>query len=137
MSREDGKLWCVSSSETHSRGSPGSGGDLDLPSCSSQGNLSDCSDYHCFSIYTGFPGGSDGKESACNARDLISVRVGKIPWILLPRSLGGGHGNPTPVFLPGESPGQRSLVGFSPRSHKERDTTERLNTAQYLHIREG
>ena len=70
------------------------GRNLDLPSCSSQGTLSDCSDYDCFSIYTDFPGGSDGKESACNARDLISVRVGKIPWILLPRSLGGGHGNP-------------------------------------------
>ena len=31
---------------------------------------------------------------------------------------------PTPVFLPGESYGQRSLVGYSPRGHKESDTTE-------------
>ena len=31
---------------------------------------------------------------------------------------------PTPVFLPVESHGQRSLVGYSPRSHKESDTTE-------------
>ena len=30
------------------------------------------------------------------------------------RSPGGGHGDPTPVFLPGESHGQRSLVGYSP-----------------------
>ena len=30
---------------------------------------------------------------------------------------------PTPVFLPGKSPGQRSLAGYSPRSHKESDTT--------------
>ena len=30
----------------------------------------------------------------------------------------------TPVFLPGESHGQRSLVGYSPRGHKEWDTTE-------------
>ena len=29
----------------------------------------------------------------------------------------------TPVFLPGESHGQRSLVGYSPWSHKESDTT--------------
>ena len=29
------------------------------------------------------------------------------------RSPGGGHGNPL-VFLPGESHGQRSLVGYSP-----------------------
>ena len=31
---------------------------------------------------------------------------------------------PIPVFLPGESQGQRSLVGYSPRSCKELDTTE-------------
>ena len=43
----------------------------------------------------GFPGGSDGKESACNVGDLCSIP-------LLGRSPGGGQ--PTPVFLPGESP---------------------------------
>ena len=32
----------------------------------------------------------------------------------------------TPVFLPGESQGQRTLVGYSPRGHRESDTTERL-----------
>ena len=31
---------------------------------------------------------------------------------------------PTPVFLPGQSHGQRSLVGYSPRGHKESDRTE-------------
>ena len=31
---------------------------------------------------------------------------------------------PTPVFLPGESHGQRSLAGYSPRGHKESDRTE-------------
>jgi hypothetical protein len=30
------------------------------------------------------------------------------------RSPGGGHGNPSPVFLPGQSHGQRNLVGYSP-----------------------
>ena len=40
---------------------------------------------------------SAGKEFICNAGDL-----GLIPG--LGRSAGGGHGNPTPVFLPGESP---------------------------------
>ena len=34
---------------------------------------------------------------------------------------------PTPVFLPGESHGRRSLVGYSPWGRKESDTTERLN----------
>ena len=41
---------------------------------------------------------------------------------------------PTPVFLPGESHGQRSLVGYSPRGYKESDTTERIHfTSQYLY----
>ena len=31
---------------------------------------------------------------------------------------------PTPVFLPGKSYGQKSLVGYSPWGHKESDTTE-------------
>ena len=33
---------------------------------------------------------------------------------------------PIPVFLPGDSHGQRSLVGYSPWGHKELDTTEQL-----------
>ena len=53
------------------------------------------------------PGGSDGKESTCNAGDL-----GVIPG--LGRSPGGGNGTPIPVFFSEESHGQRSLVGYSP-----------------------
>ena len=34
---------------------------------------------------------------------------------------------PTPVFLPGESHGQRSLASYGPRGRKESDTTERLS----------
>ena len=34
---------------------------------------------------------------------------------------------PTPVFLPGESHGRRSLVGYSPWGSKESDMTERLH----------
>ena len=37
---------------------------------------------------------------------------------------------PSPVFLPGKSHGQRSLVGYSPKGYEESDTTERLSTAQ-------
>ena len=33
---------------------------------------------------------------------------------------------PTPVFLPGESQGQRSLAGYSPWGHKEPDTTKSI-----------
>ena len=47
------------------------------------------------------------------------------------RSPGEGHG--TPVFLPGESHGQRSLVGCSPWSHKEADVTERLTLSLHFH----
>ena len=39
---------------------------------------------------------------------------------------------PTPVFLPGESHGQRSLAGYSPWGHTESDTTERL-TLSWAH----
>ena len=42
--------------------------------------------------------------------------IKKIPW--------RREWLPTPVFLPGESHGQRSLVGYSPWGHKESDTTE-------------
>ena len=40
------------------------------------------------------------------------------------RSPAGGHGKLTPVFLPGESHGQRSLSGYSPQGHKESELTE-------------
>ena len=36
--------------------------------------------------------------------------------------------HPPPLFLSRESHGQRSLAGYSPRGHKESDTTEQLNT---------
>ena len=35
---------------------------------------------------------------------------------------------PTPVFLPGESLGQRSLEAYSPWGRRESDTTEQLNS---------
>ena len=58
------------------------------------------------------PGGSDCKESACNAGDLDLIPG-------LRRSPGRREWLPTPVFLPGESYGQRSLVGYSPWGRKE------------------
>ena len=65
----------------------------------------------------GSPGSSDGKESACNAAD-----PGSIPG--LGRSPGEEKWLSTPLFLPGESHGQKSLVGYSPWGRKELDTTE-------------
>ena len=52
-------------------------------------------------------GGSVGKESACNEGDLGSIPgLGRFPWKRAWQL--------TPVFLPGESHGQRSLAGCSP-----------------------
>ena len=42
------------------------------------------------------------------------------------RSPGEGKWQPTPVFLPGKSYGQRNLVGYSPWGHKGSDTTEHI-----------
>ena len=39
---------------------------------------------------------------------------------------------PTPVFLPADFHGQKSLAGYSPCGHKESDTTERLRTHAHL-----
>ena len=68
----------------------------------------------------GFPGGSDGKESACNMGDL-----GSIPG--LGRSAGEGHGNPLQYYGLENPRGQRSLVGYNSWGHKESDTTEQLS----------
>ena len=57
----------------------------------------------------GFPCGSAGKESACNAGNL-----GLIPGLGRPPGEENGDPQPTPVFFPGESHGQRSLEGYSP-----------------------
>ena len=52
--------------------------------------------------------------------------VGKIPW--------RRKWQPTPVLLPGESHGVRSLVGYSSWGRKESDTTERLHTQTFPDI---
>ena len=71
----------------------------------------------------GFPGGSNHKESACNAGDLGSIpELGRFP--------GEGNYYPPQYFLPGESLGQRSLLGYSPWVRKESDTTELLTLSQ-------
>ena len=68
----------------------------------------------------GLPRLGSGKESSCQCRRPKRCRfipwVGKITW--------RRQWQPTPVFLSGESHGQRSLAGYSPRGHKQPDTTE-------------
>ena len=72
----------------------------------------------------GFPGGSDGKESAYNVGDLALIPG-------LGRSPGGGHGNPLQYSCLDSPHGQRSLAGYSPWGHKQSDTSEQLSTAQH------
>ena len=60
------------------------------------------------------------KNPAANAGDVRNA--GSIPGS--GRSPGGGKWQPTPVFLPGESHGQRSLEGYSPWGCIESETTE-------------
>ena len=69
----------------------------------------------------GFPGGLDGKVSACSVGDL-----GSIPG--LGRSPGGGHGNPLQYSCLGSPHGQKSLVNYWGR--KESDMTEQLTHTQ-------
>ena len=65
-------------------------------------------------LYGDLPGSSDG-----NAGDSCSI-----PGLGKTFPSPGREGHPTPVFLPGEFQGQRSLVGYSPWGHEESDTTE-------------
>ena len=51
--------------------------------------------------------------------------VRKIPW--------RRAWQPTPVFLPGKSHGQRSLEDYSSWAHKESDTTEHSHTCIHTH----
>ena len=70
----------------------------------------------------GFPWWFSGKESPCQCRRLrFDPWIGKVPW--------RRKWQPTPVFLPGESYGQRSLAGYSPWGHTELD----LMTKQFFH----
>ena len=75
-----------------------------------------------------FPGGSVVKNLQCK-RDRshsFNPSVRKIPW----RSTW----QPIPVFLPGESHGQRNLVDYSLKDHKELDMTEATKNAHRVHI---
>ena len=73
-----------------------------------------------------FPGGSVVKKSACQCRRCgFNPSIRKILW--------KREWQPTPVFLPGRSHEQRSLVGYSPRGSKELDTTEQITYVRKFH----
>ena len=66
----------------------------------------------------GFPGGTSDKEPPANAEDVRDTHwvpgLGRFPW----------RRQPTPVFWPGKSHGQMSLVGYSLWYFRESDTNE-------------
>ena len=74
----------------------------------------------------GFPGGTSGKEPACQCRRHKRHKfypwVRKIPW--------RRAWQPTPVFLLGESHGQRSLADYGPQGCKELYMTEATQQQQ-------
>ena len=85
-------------------------------------------------MVTGFPGGREVTNLPVNARDASSIKqsahqckrcrfhpwVGKIPWRRKWQSI--------PVFLPGESHGQRSLQSYSPWGHRTEHACTRMIT---------
>ena len=74
----------------------------------------------CLQHLTGLPWWLSGKESAHRRRrHRFNPWVRKILWRM--------KWQPTPVFLPGKSQGQRSLVNYSPWGCKESDMTKQLH----------
>ena len=80
-----------------------------------------------FGVRRWLVGGSDSKESTCNARDPDSIPgSGRFPW--------RRKWPLTPVFLPGESRGQRSLAVYSPWGHRVRhDWATNTFTLRFTH----
>ena len=73
-------------------------------------------------------GCSGGKGPSCTCRRRrFDPWVGKIPW--------RREWHPTPMFLLGESHGQRRLVGYSPWGRKESDMTETKHSTAVLLMR--
>ena len=68
----------------------------------------------------GFPGGTSSKEPACQCRKYKRCKFD--PWV---RKISWRRSwQPVPVFLPGESHGQRNLAGYGPWGRKESEMTE-------------
>ena len=79
----------------------------------------------CHTLSSGLPRRLTGKGSACQG--MRCKRQEFNPWIRKISCIRKWQ-TTTPVFLPGKSQGQKSLVDNSPWGHKGSDMTERLNT---------
>ena len=82
---------------------------------------------HCILTTWVFPGGTSGKEPACQCRRLRNA--GLIPG--LGRSPGGRHGNPLQYSCLENPHGQRSLVGYSPLGCRESEATQHSQHVQH------
>ena len=79
----------------------------------------------CISGLLGFPGGSDGKESTCNAGELGSLpRLGRSP--------GEGNGNPLQYSCLENLLDGGAWWATVHGGHKESDMTERLHSLSFL-----
>ena len=74
---------------------------------------------------------------------LVAQMVKNLPAMQETQDRSLGHEDPpkkgmqsTPVFLPGESHGQRSLVGYTPWGCKKSDMTQRLNAHTHINTHE-
>ena len=98
--------------------------------CRPGGDLYYCPSPKCQNMRANFMSktASDWVEPVINrlqwGRPGFNPWIGKIPW--------RREWQPTVVFLPGESHGQKNLGAYSPWGQKESDTTERLSRAQLL-----
>ena len=70
----------------------------------------------------GVPGGSVGKESDCNVGHCLQETW--VQFLGQEEPLWRRKWQPTPVFFPGESHGQKSLVGYSPWGRRKSGMTE-------------
>ena len=117
---------------------PGTGEPSGLPSMGSHRVGHDWSDLAAAAVFNkvlaisrykkGFPSGAvvmNLPASAGDARDTVLVLGQEDPW--------RRKWQPTPVFLPGKSHGQRSLAGYSPWARKDLDTTEHTHTHTRTH----
>ena len=101
----------------------------DLPNSGIKpGSLMSYLHWQAGSLPLSFPGGAVVNNLPANAgktqRGWFNPWAGKIPW--------RRAWQPTPVFLPGESHGQRSLAGYGPRDSKESIMTEHAHTMESI-----
>ena len=83
------------------------------------------------SLNGGIPSGSSGKERACKCGRLKETLAQSLGWEDSP---GGGHGN-SPIVLPGEPFGQRSLASYSPLRRTVRHDRNDLAHTHSLNFR--